>query len=115
MQMQNITQYSGAAFGFNLFVCFNQQQKNLHNACITKDSICCSAGTLCLTSGSRVDGVRDWETAKVRPMKLPGRTLTIDTASSGAATLTDSSRKSMLFPILSVRLRTLHLTKEKTG
>lgn len=75
--------------------------------------ICCSAETLCLTSGSSVDGVRDWETAKVRPMKLPEWTLTIDRASSGAATLTDSMGKSMFLPILSVRPRTLHSKKEK--
>lgn len=64
-----------------------------------------------LTSGWRVEGVE--ETAKVRPLKSTERTLTMDRASSGAATLTDSFWKSMLFPISSVRLRTLHWLKDR--
>lgn len=79
-----------------------------------KGCICCSAETSRLTSGLVVDGVRDWETAKVRPLKLPDWTLTIDRASSGAATHTDSSTKSILLPISSFRVRILHSKKEKT-
>lgn len=47
------------------------------------------------------------ETPKVRPLNVSASVLIMDRASSGADILTDSLWKSRLFPILSVRFRTL--------
>lgn len=47
------------------------------------------------------------ETPKVRPLNASASVLIMDRASSGADILTDSLWKSRLFPIVSVRLRTL--------
>lgn len=53
------------------------------------------------------------ETPKVRPLKSSESMLTMDKASRGAVILTDSSRKSMLFAIFSVRSRTLFFPKRQ--